>query len=184
MTREEALALVHAHVDSENLVKHMLATEAVMGALARRLGGDEQQWRLAGLLHDIDAEETAEDMARHGLRTVEMLRLAGLDDEVVLHCIAAHNPANGSSVNSAMDRALYACDPLTGLITAAALIRPEKQLALVSIKSLRKRFKEPAFARGARREDILTCEELGLDLEEFMVIGLQAMQEVSDELGL
>ena len=83
-----------------------------------------------------------------------------------------------------MDRALFACDPLTGLITAAALIRPEKQLALVSLKSLRKRFKEPSFAKGARREDILTCVELGLEQEEFMAIGLEAMQEVSDELGL
>ena len=184
VTREEALALVRECVRSENLVKHMLAAEAVMGALARRLGEDEQRWRMAGLVHDLDVEETADHMAVHGLRTVEILRGAGLSDEIVLQAVAAHNPGNGSVVGSAMDRALFACDPLTGLITAAALIRPEKQLALVSLKSLRKRFKEPSFAKGARREDILTCTELGLDVEEFMAIGLEAMQEVSDELGL
>jgi len=123
-------------------------------------------------------------MAVHGLRTVEMLREAGLDDESVLQAIAAHNPANGSSVQTLMDRALFACDPLTGLVTAAALIRPEKRLELVALKSLKKRFREPSFAKGARREDMLTCAELGLELDEFLAIGLEAMQEVSDELGL
>jgi uncharacterized protein len=83
-----------------------------------------------------------------------------------------------------MDRALFACDPLTGLITAAALIRPERKLELVTVKSLKKRFKEPAFARGARREDMLTCAELGLELEEFLLIGLEAMQGIDDDLGL
>lgn len=184
MTRDEALALVKTNVAADNLVKHMLATEAVMGALARRLGEDGERWRLAGLLHDLDVEKTAETMAVHGLRTVEMLREAGLDDESVLQAIAAHNPANGSSVQTLMDRALFACDPLTGLVTAAALIRPEKRLELVALKSLKKRFREPSFAKGARREDMLTCAELGLELDEFLAIGLEAMQEVSDELGL
>lgn len=184
MTREEALALMTSRVNADNLVKHMLATEAVMGALARRLGEDEQRWRLAGLLHDLDVEETAEIMEVHGLRTVAMLRQAGLDDEAVLQAIAAHNPANGTAVGCPMDRALFACDPLTGLITAAALIRPEKRLELVALKSLKKRFKEPSFAKGARRDDMLTCAELGMELDEFLAIGLQAMQEVSDDLGL
>ena len=83
-----------------------------------------------------------------------------------------------------MDRALFAADPLTGLVTAAALIRPEKQLSLVTVKSLKKRFKEPSFARGARREDMATCEELGIPLDEFLGLGLEAMQGISDELGL
>lgn len=83
-----------------------------------------------------------------------------------------------------MDRALYAGDPLTGLITAAALIRPEKRLEPVELKSLKKRFKEPSFAKGARREDMMTCTELGIDLEEFLAIGLTAMKEISDDLGL
>ncbi len=184
MTREEALCLVGERVQNDNLVKHMLATEAIMGALAGRLGGDTQRWRLAGLVHDLDAEETAEHMDVHAARTVEWLQEAGLTDEEVLHAVLAHNPANGSCITSEMDRALFACDCLTGLVTAAALIRPEKQLDLVTLKSLKKRFKEPSFARGARREDIMTCSELGLELDEFLEIGLIAMQEVSDELGL
>ena len=184
MTRDEALELVRARVAGENLVNHMLATEAIMGGLACRLGGDEEQWRMAGLLHDLDVEETADSMELHAARTVELLRAVGFADEEVLQAILAHNPQCGSSIVSIMDRALYCCDPLTGLITAAALIRPEKRLELVALKSLKKRFKEPSFAKGARREDIATCSELGLELDEFLSIGLQAMQEVSDELGL
>jgi putative nucleotidyltransferase with HDIG domain len=184
MTRDEALSLVRERVSNENLVKHMLATEAIMGALAERLGGDEESWRLAGLVHDLDAQETAESMDVHAARAVECLRATGLEDEQILHAILAHNPANGSSIESQMDRALFACDCLTGLVTAAALIRPEKRLELVSLKSLKKRFNEPAFARGARREDIMTCSELGLELDEFLGLGLNAMQEVADELGL
>lgn len=184
MTREEALGLVEEHVQNENLVKHMLAAEAIMGALAERLGGDVSRWRMAGLLHDLDAEDSAEAMEVHGKKTVEWLRSAGFEDEEVLQAILAHNPANGSEVDSDMDKALFACDCLTGLVTAAALIRPEKKLGLVTLKSLKKRFKEPAFAKGARREDMMTCERLGLELEEFLGLGLGAMQEVSDELGL
>jgi uncharacterized protein len=184
MTREEALALVKEHVKNPNMVGHMVATEAIMGALARRLGYDETQWRLAGLLHDLDAELTADKMEVHAALTVQWLREAGLGDETVLHAILAHNPRNGSTIDCVMDRALFSCDPLTGLVTAAALIRPEKKLALVELKSLRKRFKEPAFAKGARREDIMTCSELGLDLDEFLAIGLDAMKEVAGELGL
>lgn len=185
MDREGALQLVREHAKNENLVKHMLATEAIMGALARRLGGDEERWRMAGLVHDLDAEETAAKMDIHATVTVQWLREAGLDDEEVLHAILAHNSSgNGTPIETVMDRALFACDPLTGLVTAAALIRPEKKLALVTVKSLRKRFKEPSFAKGARREDMMTCSELGLELEEFLAIGLEAMQEVSDDLGL
>ena len=184
MNREQALALVKERVQNENLVSHMVAAEAIMGALARRLGGDEEKWRLAGLLHDLDVEETADKMDVHGNLTVEWLREAGLADEEVLQAIRAHNSSNGSSIQSEMDRALFACDCLTGLVTAAALIRPEKRLAPVELKSLKKRFKEPSFARGARREDIMTCAQLGLELDEFLGLGLEAMKEVSDELGL
>ncbi len=184
MDREQALGLVREHVKNENLVSHMVAAEAIMGALAKRLGGDEERWRLAGLLHDLDVEETADTMEVHGILTVQWLREAGFEDEEVLQAILAHNSANGSTVESTMDRAIFACDCLTGLITAAALIRPEKHLAPVELKSLKKRFKEPSFAKGARREDIMTCDQLGLDLEEFLGIGLEAMKEIADDLGL
>lgn len=184
MNRQQALELIRAKVSNENLVSHMVAAEAIMGALAKRLGGDEQRWRLAGLLHDLDVEETVDTMETHGTLTVQWLREAGFEDEEVLQAILAHNSANGSSVRSPMDRALFACDCLTGLVTAAALIRPEKRLAPVELKSLRKRFKEPSFAKGARREDIMTCSELGIELDEFLAIGLEAMKEVADDLGL
>jgi len=182
--RDRALELIRLRVSNENLIKHMIATEALMGALAAHLGEDEAKWRLAGLLHDLDAEETSETMEVHGSRTVEWLREVGFDDDDILQAIEAHNPANGSRIKTKMDRALFAADPLTGLITAAALIRPEKRLDLVTAKSVRNRFKEPSFAKGARREDMLTSEELGLDLDTFLAIGLAAMQGVSDELGL
>lgn len=184
MNRDQALVLVREHVKNENLVNHMIAAEAIMGALAKRLGGDEERWRLAGLLHDLDVEQTVDTMQIHGIVTVGWLREAGLQDEEVLHAILAHNSDNGSSVETIMDRAMYASDCLTGLVTAAALIRPEKRLALVELKSLKKRFKEPSFAKGARREDIMTCDQLGLELEEFLEIGLEAMKEAADELGL
>jgi putative nucleotidyltransferase with HDIG domain len=184
MNRDQALSLVREQVKNENLVKHMLAAEAIMGALAEKLGGETDRWRLAGLLHDLDVEETADNMEVHGRLTVEWLRESGFEDEEVLQAILAHNPSNGAAVGCSMDRALFACDCLTGLVTAAALIRPEKKLALVTLASLQKRFKEPAFAKGARREDIMTCSEFGMELDEFLDLGLKSMQEVSDELGL
>lgn len=184
MDRESALRLVEERVPNRNLVNHMLAAEAIMAALADRLGGDRERWALAGLLHDLDVVETAELFEEHGLRTVAWLREVGFQDEEVLQAIGSHNPANGSRMASTLDRALFAADPLTGLITAAALIRPEKKLELVKLKSLKKRFKEPSFAKGARREDIATCEDLGIPLEEFLDLGLQAMKSVADDLGL
>lgn len=184
MTREEAVALVRERVGNENLVRHMLATEAIMADLADRLGGDRDTWAMAGLLHDLDVEETADFMDVHGLRTVEWLEQAGFDDPEVLQAIRAHNPANGTAAGCLLDQVIVAADPLSGLITAAALIRPEKKLELVSLKSLKKRFKEPSFAKGANREGIATCEQFGLPLEEFLAIGLTAMQRIAPDLGL
>jgi putative nucleotidyltransferase with HDIG domain len=182
--REQALGLVRRHAANENMVRHMLATEAIMRTLAARMGEDPDQWGLAGLLHDLDAATTEDAMEVHGTHTVQWVREAGLDDPAILQAILAHNPANGSTITAPLDRALFAADPLTGLITAAALIRPEKQLSLATVKSLKKRFKEPSFARGARRGDMATCEELGIPLEEFLALGLEAMQGISDDLGL
>ncbi|NLT34539.1 MAG: HDIG domain-containing protein [Gaiellales bacterium] len=184
MTRDEALALVEEKVKSQNLVRHMLATEAIMAALAERLGGDRERWALAGLLHDVDVEETAEDMTAHGLRGAEWLAERGFADEEVLQAVRAHNEGNGSCCRSLLDRVLMAADPLSGLITAAALIRPEKELELVALKSLKKRFKEPAFAKGANREQIARCEEFGMSLEQFLGLGLSAMQGIAPQLGL
>ena len=185
MDRDMALRLVKQKVNNDNLVRHMLATEAIMGALAERLGQARERWAMAGLLHDLDVTQTLETPEVHAVRAVEWLRADGYDDEVVLQAILAHNSDhNGCSVSCAMDQALIAADRLSGLITAAALIRPEKKLELVKVKSLAKRYKEPSFARGASREDIATCEAIGVPLGEFLALGLIAMQSVSDELGL
>ncbi|UCF79849.1 MAG: HDIG domain-containing protein [Candidatus Eiseniibacteriota bacterium] len=181
MTREEAFRLVKASVSSPNLVKHMLAVEAVMKKLAGRLGQDEETWTLVGLLHDLDYDSTAKDPARHGLLTTEMLSGQDLPPEVpqAIQCHAGHcEPATD------MDRALVATDPLTGLIVAAALMHPTKKLRNVEPSFVMNRFREKSFARGANREQIEGCASLGLELEEFVAIGLEAMTEIDRELGL
>jgi putative nucleotidyltransferase with HDIG domain len=183
MNREEALKAVTDNVENQNLIKHMLATEAIMRALARRFGEDEEEWGLAGLLHDIDIDILAGDMAEHSKLSADMVQKMG-GSPAMVHTILCHNEAHGVACESRMDKALFCADPLTGLITAAALIRPEKKLAAVEAKSVRKRFKEKSFAAGASREQIASCETLGLTLDDFIALGLEAMQGISDELGL
>ena len=182
MIRDDAMALLRSHVKTRNLIKHCLACEAVLGALAPRFGGDVEQWRLAGLLHDVDYDRTVDSPENHARLGAEMLEQAGLDGEVV-HAVLAH--ADQAPRESALDKALWCTDPLTGLIVAAALIRPEKKLAAIDAAFVLNRFKEKGFARGANREQIAACEqELGLTLEQFVAVGVAAMQEISDELGL
>ena len=183
MNRNNAITAIRANVENENLVKHMLATEAIMRALAKRFGENEEEWALTGLLHDIDVEKSGEDMSKHAKYAAELAQEMGAS-EVMCHAILAHNEALGVSRETLLDKSLYCCDPLTGLITAGALIRPDKQLAELSVKSLKKRFKEKSFAAGANREQIALCSEIGLELEEFIGIGLEAMQAISDDLGL
>lgn len=181
--REAALALVRERIPNRNLVNHCVATEIIMEALARHFGlsdADVARWALVGLLHDLDYAETAEDFSRHGVVTAELL--ADELDEEMLHAILAH--ANKASRSSAMDLALYAADPATGFIVAAALVRPDKSLASVEVSSLLKRWKEKAFARGADREQMATCEELGLDRATFLGIALDAMKARAAEIGL
>jgi hypothetical protein len=181
MTRDEAWELVTAKVKNKNLQKHMLASEAIMGALARRLDKDEEKWGLAGLIHDIDYEQTYDDPQRHGLVSAEILEEKGVDADIV-HAIRAHN--EHTERETPLDDALYAADALTGLIVAATLIHPEKKLSAIDKQFVLNRFKEKSFARGADRESIKICEKLGLSLEEFVEIGLEAMQEASEVLGL
>jgi putative nucleotidyltransferase with HDIG domain len=183
MNREEALASVRTNVENENLVRHMLATEAIMRALARRLGGDEEEWGLTGLLHDIDVELTHGDMATHGKLGADLVREMG-GSEAMAKAVLSHNEAHGVPLETTLDKALFCADPLTGLITAAALVRPDKKLASVEAKSVKKRFKEKSFAAGANREQISQCSNLGIELDEFIELGLKAMQGIAAELGL
>ena len=154
-----------------------------MRALATRLGEDPDVWGLTGLGHDLDAEETEDDAARHGAVAAETLRALGLPEEAA-HAVAAHNPETGVARRSASTSRSIAADQLSGLITAAALVRPDKDLAGVKVKSVRKRYREGAFARGVDRESIARCDELGLELDEFFALGLEAMQAIAPELGL
>ncbi len=181
--RDDALALVRERIPNANLVNHCVATEVIMEALARHFelsADDVARWAVAGLLHDLDYAETAEDFERHGVITAELLA-DELDDEQ-LHAILAH--ADKASRESLMDRAMYAADPTTGFIVAAALVRPDKALANVEVRSLLKRWKEKAFARGASRDQMAACEEIGLSREEFLALSLAAMQARADEIGL
>ena len=183
MDREAALKAVRGNVKNENLVKHMLATEAIMRALARRFNENEDEWGLAGLLHDIDVEVTNADMAVHSKRSAEMAKQLGMN-EMVCHAILVHNDAHGVPCATLIDKALFCADPLTGLITAGALVRPDKKLASVEVKSIRKRFKEKSFAAGANREQMAKCSDIGLELDAFIELGLEAMKGVAGDLGL
>ncbi|MBI2850717.1 MAG: HDIG domain-containing protein [Chloroflexi bacterium] len=183
MNREEALQSIKSKVTNENSVKHMLAAEAIMRALAKRLGENEDEWGLAGLLHDIDMEMTEGDMSKHSRLGADMVREMGVS-ETIARAILCHNEAHGVPRETKLDKALFCADPLTGLITAAALVRPDKKLGSVEAKSVRKRFKEKSFAAGANREYIATCSGLGLGLDEFLELGLQSMQGIAPSLGL
>ena len=183
MNRHEALESIKANVDNANLVKHMLATEAIMRALARRFGEDENEWGLTGLIHDIDVELTEGDMKSHSKMGADLARELGASDAMA-HAILCHNETHGISPEARLEKALFCADPLTGLITAAVLVRPDKELANLEASSVRKRFKEKGFAAGANREQIAKCSEIGLELDEFIALGLEAMQGIAPTLGL
>jgi len=177
--RVQAGELVRKHITSPALLSHSRAVEAVMRALADRLGQDPQRWALAGLLHDIDYEATAQTPERHGASGADMLGMLGFDAEIT-HAVLAHG-RSGEPRTSLMDKGLYAADPATGLITAAAYVQPSKKVADVTLPSLLKKFKSKAFAAGANRDQIDTCAEIGLSREEFLQLALEAMQAADSE---
>jgi putative nucleotidyltransferase with HDIG domain len=181
MKREEALDLVRKHLQNKNLVKHCLAVEACMRAVARRLGHDAESWGLAGILHDLDYELTEKSPELHTTETVKILGGLGLDPAVI-HAIQAH--AAKVPCENEMDWAIFSIDPLTGLIIAATLMHPTRKLANVDLEFVKRRYKEKSFARGAKREEIEESRHLGLDLDEFISICLKAMQGIAGELGL
>lgn len=181
MDRAEALQLVKSRVKNKNLVKHMLATEAVMRRLARHFGEDENLWGLTGLLHDLDYDQTVDDFPRHGLMTAEILAELDVDSRII-DAIKAH-PGHREA-KTKLDKALYAVDPLTGLIVAATLMHPSRRLREVDTQFVLNRFKEKRFAAGANREQIKSCESLGLSLAFFVQLALEGMQAIDEELGL
>lgn len=173
LERDNALALLHKHCPEENTIRHSLASEAVMRALARRLGQEENAWALAGLLHDLDYAMTKHDPQQHGPKTVEMLK--DLLEPDLLTAIAAHNSEyTGTEPSSMLDFALRAGETVTGLITAAALVRPTG-IKGMQASSLKKKMKDKAFAASVSRERIRECEKIGLPLDEFLNISIAAM---------
>ncbi len=181
MDRTEGLSLLKEKVRNENLRKHMLATEACMRGLARHFQEDGEKWGLCGLLHDLDYDETVKTPEVHGLKTVEWLKEKGIEEDI-LSAILAHN--NHKPAEKLIEKALCAIDPLTGLIVASALMHPDKKLRSIDKEFVLRRFKEKRFAAGANREQIKTCEAMGISLEDFINICLVSMQEISEDLGL
>lgn len=181
MTRQEAYDLAKPRFSNKNLFKHVLAVEAVMRELAEHFDRDVEEWGLVGLLHDLDYEETAKTPEKHTLVTEELLKEYNLRPEII-HAIKCHN--NLVPISNLLDQALYAADPVTGLIVAATLMHPERKLKSVDVEFVLRRFKEKSFARGANREQIASCEKMDLSLEEFLAIALKAMQKIDKELGL
>jgi len=181
MTREDAWTLLAEHLKNRNLQKHCLSVEACMRALAARLGHDSEPWGLAGILHDLDYEVTEKSPDLHTTETVKVLRAKGVA-EPVIHAVEAH--AGKVPCESPMDWAIYSADPLTGLIIAATLMHPEKKLRAIDVEFVKRRYKEKSFAKGARREEIEQCRNLGLELDEFLSLCLAAMQGIDKDLGL
>lgn len=186
MTREQALELLHAHMQNVNLRRHCYAVEAVMRALARHFKEDEDLWGLAGLLHDADWEETKNHHEDHVHTVVAWLKEKQVDTKII-DAIMAHGwgyVPGCPEPKDAMQWSLYCCDELTGLIVAIALVKGKK-LENVTVDSIMKKFPEKNFAAGANREQIQRCEEkLNISLPDFIGIALSAMQEISQDLGL
>ena len=182
MDRNRALEELKLRIENKNTIKHSLAVEAIMRKLAIHFNEHENLWGITGLVHDIDYERVEGDMAKHGVMGADILEALNFDSTVV-YAVRAHNPANNVMRRRKIDKALYCADPISGLIIACALILPDKKLKDVDEEFVMKKYHQKAFARGADREQIATCSELGLTLE-FIKISLEALKEISDELEL
>jgi putative nucleotidyltransferase with HDIG domain len=182
LKREDALALVRKNVAKENNVKHMIAVGAVMKETAKQLGEDASKWELVGILHDIDFERCT-GLNDHTKIAKEMLKDLVTDE--IIEAIMAHNYENtGVALDSRMKKALVASDAVSGLVVASALVMPSKKIEEVRLDSLMKKFKSKDFAKGASRDRIAVCTELGMTLEGFLSVALEGMKGVSGELGL
>lgn len=183
MKREEALEIVHEYVKNPNLVKHMLAVESAMRFYARKYGADEEKWAVAGLLHDFDWE-IHPTMEEHPLAGEPILRQHDVPEEII-RAVLSHADHTGIPRETLMEKALYACDEVTGLITAVALVRPSHALYDLKTKSVKKKWKDKSFAAGANREEIARgAEELGIDLWEHVANVIKAMDSIAEDLSL
>jgi putative nucleotidyltransferase with HDIG domain len=184
LTREEASTLVKKNVTKRNSIYHMIAVEAIMKRIAEHLGENEKVWGLTGLLHDIDYEKTEDSPEKHSLLSEKILRNFAVPEEII-RAIKAHNFHHSNvKPKSTMEKALIACDALSGLLVACALVMPSKKMGEVKVNTVAKKFKDKSFARGVERERILFCEEFGLPRTIFFKISLDGLKAVSSEIGL
>ncbi len=183
-TREDAYKLMTSHVKNENLQKHMLAVEAALRFYARKYGEDKEIWAMTGLLHDCDYEEYP-DLREHTRVSARWLREGGYDERII-YAILAHNDLNTDYPRTdLLSKALYACDEITGMITATALVRPNKSVIGLEVSSVRKKMKSKGFAAGVNRDDLVRgAAELGVDLDEHIAFVIEAMSSVAESLGL
>jgi putative nucleotidyltransferase with HDIG domain len=183
VNREEALVIVNEFIENQNLVRHMLAVEAAMRFYAQKYGEDEELWGVTGLLHDFDWE-IHPSLEQHPQAGESLLRERGVP-EVIITAIQSHADHTGVPRQSRMEKALFACDEITGLITAAALVRPSRSLADLKVKSVKKKWKDKSFAAGANRDEIAQgAEEFGIDLWEHTTNVIEAMRRIAPDLGL
>ncbi|MGB2909786.1 MAG: HDIG domain-containing metalloprotein [Anaerolineales bacterium] len=183
MTRDEAYNIVQEYVKNENLIRHMLSVEAAMRFYAEKYGEDVEMWGMSGLLHDFDWE-IHPTLEQHPQDGVPILRERGVPQEIV-RSIQSHADHTGVPRQTLMEKALYACDEITGLIVAVALVRPSKSLHDLKIKSVKKKWKDRSFAAGANREEISgAAEEFGVPLWEHVDNVIQAMRVIAPQLGL
>lgn len=180
ITREEAWALIQEYGSSENHVRHMLAVEAAMRAYARRFGEDEDSWGAIGLVHDFEYDQFPDEHPHAGGR---ILREKGYSEDIV-NAVLSHGNT-GIPRDTPMRKALHAVDELTGLLVAVTLVRPSKDIRDVKIKSVKKKWKDKAFAAAVNREEIAqAAADLGVELWEHIGVVLEAMQDVASEIGL
>lgn len=190
INRDTAYKIVDDNIPNKNLVKHCLAVEAAMGAIAKHFGEDAELWSRIGLLHDADWDATRNDMSAHTRKTVEWIKEHGdgsKEDEIIIRTILSHNhERNGEpGPENNLEWALYTCDELTGIITATALVMPDKKLADVTPESVLKKFNSKSFAAAVDRNQIKLChEKLGISIEEYVAMVLTAMQGIHQSLGL
>jgi len=183
MNRQEALEIVHKYIQNPNLIKHMLAVEAAMRFYAQKYGENEEKWAVTALLHDFDWE-IHPNMEEHPLAGEPILREHGVPDDII-RAVLSHAPHTGIPRETLMEKALFACDEVTGLITAVALVRPSRALYDLKPKSVKKKWKDKSFAAGANRDEIEQgAAELGVDLWEHVANVIKAMNSIADDLDL
>jgi putative nucleotidyltransferase with HDIG domain len=183
LTRDEAVALVREYVKNENLVKHMLSVEAAMRFYAVKFGEDEQKWSITGLLHDFDWE-IHPTLAEHPMAGAPILRDRKVPEDII-RAVLSHADHSGIARKTRMEKALYACDEVTGLVTAVALVRPSRSLLDLEVSSVKKKWKDKTFAAGANRAEIeKSASEFGIELWEHVGNVILAMRKIAPELGL